>query len=307
MDATLPTVSVIIPAKDAADSLPRALASIREQTYPNIIEVIVAVADRQTADSVSGALIVDNPSGTTSAGLNRAFAASTGDVIVRCDSHSRFPVGYVTRAVETLSRTGAANVGGMQTPVGNTFWEKAIAGAMTSVVGSGDARYRLGGKEGPVETVYLGVFPRATLTDLGGFDEQFARTQDYELNQRIINVGGVVWFDPALRVEYRPRGSLSGLARQYYEYGMSKRQFSRKHAGRLKLRQLTPPLIVITSGFFLLLALVNPWALAVPASYLALVSIGAIGSTLKVGSAAVGTPAAMVTMHFSWGLGFLRG
>ena len=44
----MPTVSVIIPAKDAAEALPRALESIAAQTYQNIIEIIVAVADTAT-------------------------------------------------------------------------------------------------------------------------------------------------------------------------------------------------------------------------------------------------------------------
>ena len=42
-------------------------------------------------------------------------------------------------------------------------------------LGAGDARYRLGGVEGPVDTVFLGVFRREALEAVGGFDEKSRR------------------------------------------------------------------------------------------------------------------------------------
>ena len=303
----MPTVSVIIPAKDAAEALPRALESIAAQTYQNIIEIIVAVADTATSDAAIGSKVIENPSGSTPVGLNQAIKASSGDVIVRCDAHAVLPEAYVERAVETLLRTGADNVGGMQVPIGETFWERAIAAAMTSRLGAGDARYRLGGNEGPVETVYLGAFQHEALQRLGGFDESFVRTQDYELNHRITESGGVVWFDPQLTVEYRPRGSLPALAKQYYEYGRAKRSFSRRHPGELRWRQLLPPILVVGLGGFGLLAFWMPGALLVPVAYLGLIVAGAVARFPKVGWPAVGMPAALATMHVPWGLGFLRG
>ena len=54
------------------------------------------------------------PGGSTPAGLNAAIHASTGDVIVRVDGRAELCAGYIRRAVETLARTGAVNVGGVQ-------------------------------------------------------------------------------------------------------------------------------------------------------------------------------------------------
>ncbi len=148
----------------------------------------------------------------------------------------------------------------MQVPVGNTASEKAIAAAMSSRLGAGDARYRIGGKAGPADTVYLGVFLRSTLERLGGYDEHFDRNQDYELNQRIRDSGGTVWFDPDLEVSYRPRGSLSALARQYFDYGRWKREFARHHPGSLRPRQLAPPLLVTGLVVAILAGFWWPWA-----------------------------------------------
>lgn len=303
MPSNLPTVSVVIPASDAAETLPRALRSVAAQDYPNIVEVIVAAADDRSAAAAADALVVTNPEGSTPAGLNRGIAASTGDVIVRCDAHAVLPPDYVSTAVETLQRTGADNVGGMQVPQGETPWGRAIAAAMTHPFGAGDARYRLGGEEGPVETVYLGVFRRETLDSIGGFDEAFSRTQDYELNHRIIRSGGTVWFTPEMRVTYTPRDSLAALAIQYYRYGQAKRLFRRKHPGALRLRQMAPPILVVTMGAAMVAAVWQPLLLLLPATY-ALAMFGA-GVVSDHGSLRVG--AALIAIHVSWGLGYLVG
>jgi glycosyltransferase involved in cell wall biosynthesis len=299
---------VIVPARLAAGHLPRALDSIKAQTYPEIAEVIVAAADEETARvaAAAGAEVVPNPLGTTPAALNRALDAATGEVIVRCDAHAVLPPEYVERAVETMIRTGADNVGGMQVPIGETFWEQAIAAAMSSWLGAGDARYRVGGEEGPAETVYLGVFRKATVDRLEGYDEDFVRNQDYELNHRIIESGGTVWFDPGLKVEYRPRGSLADLARQYFLYGRSKRQMARKHPGSLRWRQLAAPAAVAVNGAAIMASILWPLALIVPVGYLVGLELFA-AITTKRPDLSVATATALATMHMSWGAGFLFG
>ena len=302
-----PTVSVVIPARDAEENLPRALQSIQDQDYPNVVDIVVAAADSVTAASAGDAVVVDNPSGRTPVGLNTAVAASRGEIVVRCDAHAVLPPGYITRAVSTILRTGADNVGGMQVPIGVGFMGKAIAGAMSSPLGSGDARYRVGGPEGPVETVYLGVYRRAILEAVGGFDEQFERTQDYELNHRIRGRGGIVWFDPELRVVYQPRASLRELANQYWEYGRWKRAFGRRHRGSLRWRQLAPPALVLVLAGSLIASLFVPLMLAIPAAYVLVLILGAVAGLSRVGVAAAGMPLAWAVMHLSWGSGFLAG
>jgi len=308
MENSLPSVSVVIPALDAADKIGNALASISAQDHDNKIEVIVAAGDDETLKVAKdlGAIVIHNPSGRTPDALNLAIGMATGDVVVRCDAQSLLPDDYISRAVETLQRTGAVNVGGMQVPVGETFWERAIAAAMASPLGAGDARYRTGGHEGPAETVYLGVFDRVKLEALGGYDPAFARNQDYELNHRIIESGGIVWFDPELKVRYRPRGSLKDLWVQFFKYGQAKKLFARRHPGSLRWRQLAPPMLVIGLLISLLTAFVWPWALAVPALYLAAVVVGTIILPRRL-HANLGTIPALATMHISWGLGFLNG
>ncbi|MYA12782.1 MAG: glycosyltransferase, partial [Gemmatimonadetes bacterium] len=196
-----PPVSVVIPARNEEEALPRALDSALAQDYPGTVEIVVADGSDgpAMAEMVRARYpevrLVANPDRIIPAGLNRAVAAAAHPVIVRCDARSELPPGYVSRAVETLARTGAANVGGRQCPAGRDLFTRAVALAMTTPLGAGGARYRLGGAEGPADTVYLGVFRRGALEGAGGFDERFARNEDYELNWRLRQRGGTVWFD----------------------------------------------------------------------------------------------------------------
>ncbi|NNE12055.1 MAG: glycosyltransferase, partial [Ilumatobacter sp.] len=210
-----PSVSVVVPVRDEAPHLERAVASILAQEYPGELDVCLAVAPsgdgtdvvaEQLASGDPRVTVVANPAGVTPAGLNAAIAATDGSVVVRVDGHAALSEGYVRRAVETMCRTGAVNVGGIQAPAPETPFEEAVAAATTSWLGTGGATYRMGGAEGPVDTVYLGVFDRAAGDQVGWFDETLIRNQDYELNIRLRQAGGEVRFDPQLSVQYRPRG-----------------------------------------------------------------------------------------------------
>lgn len=311
-----PRLSVVMPARNEADHLDAAVRAVLAQDYPGMLEVVVAVApsDDDTA-AVAARLaaldgrvrVVDNPHGTAPSGLNRAIEVAGGAVIARVDAHAELTPGYLRRAVSTLQATGAGNVGGVQRAVGRTPMQRAVAAAMSSRFGTGDARFHYGGAPGPSDTVYLGVFDRAALDEVGRFDERLIRNQDYELNIRLRAAGHVVWFDPELEVVYRPRASLRALASQYGQYGRWKRVVLRQHPGSWKWRQLAPPVALVANAVGLFGAVVTPWALVIPGTYVA----GVIGASAVVAEGEpalfVRLPAVFATMHLSWGAGFLAG
>lgn len=292
------------------------MASLHGQRHVAIDDIVIAVGP-STDDTrdVAGRLgaedqrvrIVDNPGGSTPAALNRAIAASTGDVIVRLDAHAELPPDYVARAVETLRATGAGNVGGRQVPEADAGFAAAVAAAMRSPLGSGGAAYRTGTTAGPVETVYLGVFRREALDAVGGFDERLLRNQDYELNHRLRQAGWQVWFDPRLEVRYHPRSTVRALARQYLDYGRFKRLVMREHPSSVRPRQLAPLVLVLgLLGSFVVGAILGAWwvlGVAV-AGYGALLLAGGLHADARRAPAVA---VALATMHLSWGIGFLLG
>jgi succinoglycan biosynthesis protein ExoA len=304
-----------MPVRNDAATLEAALGAVLDQDYPGALEVVLAVGPsedgtNELAERLAGrdqrVRIVANPAGTTPAALNRAIAAAKGSVVARVDAHALLTPRYLRRAVELLEQTGADNVGGVQQAEGETPFQHAVAAAMTSRFGVGNARFHYGGRPGPVDTVYLGVFPKTTLERLGGYDESLLRNQDYELNWRIRAAGGTVWFDPDLRVRYRPRSTLSALARQYYEYGWWKREVVRQHPRSLRLRQLAAPVAVSANVAALLASRWDRRALLVPRCYL-LATAGAslLGSRRLTGRSRLWLPVVFVTMHAAWGSGFL--
>ena len=308
----LPAVSVVIPARNAEASIPAALDSVLSQDYAGAVEVIVA--DGSDTPATSGIVrrlyptvrLVPNPDRFAGSGFNRALRVAAGEVIARCDAQASFPPGYLRRAVETLQRTGAANVGGRQQPAGSTFFERLVAIAMSTVLGSGGARYRTGGSEGPVDTVYLGVFRREALDAVGGADPSLVRNQDYELNWRLRTRGETIWFDPGLKVRYRPRGTLWALARQYFDYGRWKRVVIRRHPRSLRARHLAAPLLVAGLAASALSAPTgSPWAAVLPLSYLLVLTAGSLAAGIRHRApAALLLAPVLATMHLSWGTGF---
>ena len=310
-------VSVVIPVRDEADTVMAAIDSAREQRYDGPLEVVVAIApSRDGTRGVVAAIasedprvrLVDNPTGTASAGLNVAINASSGNVIVRCDAHSTLPPGYVATAVDLLAATGADVVGGIMDAVGHSATGRAVAAAMSNPLGVGDARFHTGGPAGEVDTVYLGVFRRRALEEAGLFDETLDRNQDYELNYRIRSLGGSVYFDPRLAVEYRPRSTLSGLWRQYFDYGRGKRRVLRMHPGSLRWRQLAAPALVVGLAASALLAFTpaKKLSLVTPTLYASALTAATVYETVRRRDPAMASlPAVFPTMHLAWGIGFL--
>lgn len=314
-DDSWPTVSIVMTVRNEQAHLSEAMERALAQEYEHPLELIVAVGpstdhtlalarERATADP--RIRVIENPTGQTPNGLNAAIAASVGEVIVRVDGHAILPPGYIRTAVLTLLETGADNVGGIMDAQGVTAFEQAVACAMRSRIGVGSASFHVGGQAGPAKTVYLGVFRRAVLVRVGGYDEHFQRAQDWEMNHRIRSTGGQVWFTPDLRVTYRPRGTLRTLATQYFHYGRWRRVVARQHKGTMSARYLAAPTLVAGCLVALAVSPLIPWTLVVPAGYLLGVAVGslAIGGGLSAG-ARLRLPLVLATMHLCWGWGFL--
>lgn len=313
---TWPDVDVVMPIRNEAQHLGAAIAAVQAQDYPGLVRIYLGVGPsddgtealaRGLASSIDNLVVVVNPSGLTPSALNLAIEAGSAPVVVRVDGHSELSVGYIRRAVETMQRTGAVNVGGRQVPMPTTPFEEAVAAATTSWLGTGGASYRVGGKEGPVDTVYLGVFDRAAIERVGLFDERLIRNQDYELNIRLRKAGGDVWFDPDLAVGYRPRGSPKALVKQYFEYGQWKAVVMRMHPGSARLRQLAPPVAAIAALISVALSRRSARFLAVPATAIGVLLSEAIRTSRHTRANPLKLAGTIAAIPLSWSAGLIVG
>ena len=310
----LPAISVILPVLNEESHLEGAVLSVLSQDYRGPLEIILALGpSRDRTNEIATELasqdnrvkLIDSPTGKTAAGLNLALAASKSPVIVRVDGHAQIPKNYISLIVEILKKTGAVNVGGVMAAVGTTAFERAVAGAMRSPLGVGASRFHTGGEAGEVDTVYLGAFRREALVAIGGFDERFTRAQDWELNFRLRENGGVIYFDPRLHVTYRPRSSVGALAKQYFEYGRWRRVVSRRHSGTINYRYLAPPFALLGFSASLVLGIVLSSIFFIPALvYLLFVVLASLKISTSIGEYLL-LLLVIPTMHFAWGAGFI--
>ena len=310
----LPAISVILPVLNEESHLEGAVLSVLSQDYRGPLEIILALGpSRDRTNEIATKLashdnrvkLLDSPTGKTAAGLNIALAASKSPVVVRVDGHAQIPNNYISLIVEILNKTGAVNVGGVMAAVGTTAFERAVAGAMRSPLGVGASRFHTGGEAGEVDTVYLGAFRREALIAIGGFDERFTRAQDWELNFRLRENGGVIYFDPRLHVTYRPRSSVGALAKQYFEYGRWRRVVSRRHSGTINYRYLAPPFALLGFSASLVLGVLLSSIFFIPALvYLLFVVLASLKISTSIGEYLL-LLLVIPTMHFAWGAGFI--
>lgn len=312
--ANYPAISIILTVINEATHLRAAVMAALSSNYPAEMELILAVgpSSDQTWKIASDLAkqdirihLIENKSGRTPSGLNAALKLAQHQIIVRIDGHSEIDSDYIKIAVETLKKTGAVNVGGIMLAEGITSFEKSVAQAMRSPIGVGSSKFHIGGDAGATDTVYLGVFERSALDAVGGYDERFTRAQDWELNYRLRKNGGIIYFNPELKVTYRPRNSLKKLALQYLEYGRWRRAVIRQHSRTINFRYLAPPINLILQFVSILLAILLSPVFIIPN----LLYLGAITlASLVIGKSWTQRfylPIVLIFMHFCWGFGFL--
>src|ERR1700678_414563 len=328
--AVLPAVSVVMPVRNEERHLADSVACVLEQEYPGGFELVLAVGPskdrteaiaRELAAADSRITVVPNPSGQIASAMNAAVKAPRYPIITRIDGHALLPDGYLRTAVQTLMETGAADVGGVMAAEGTTPFQQAVAWAMTSSAGMGAAANHTGREAGPADTVYLGVYQRQAIEQVGGYDETMLIAEDWELNHRIQAAGHLIWFTPELRVTYRTRASLAALSTQHFRYGRWRRVVARRYPETVNLRYLAPPAATAVNAVGLLLGLAGVAAaaagaggfapylgfgLVVPLTYAA----GVTGVAVALaGGQPVGVrariPLVLAAMHMSWGGGYL--
>ena len=320
----LPGVSYVMPVLNEVEHIEAAVESLIAQDYQGQFEVVLALGPSVdgTNDVIAAMAEADprirripNELGSTPGGLNAAIRASTNPVVVRVDAHSVLPTDYTRIAVATLVETGADNVGGIMKAVGETAFEKAVAHAYGSPEGLGGTQHHVGGKAGPADTAYLGVFKRDRLVEVGLFDEGIKRGQDWELNRRLRATGGTVWFTPELTVVYRPRSSLRKLIRQFVATGMWRGELARRFGAANGLRYFVPPVAVLGILATLILGVVGvvtgvrllTLAFVIPALYAAVVVLAAVRAARDGIATGLWYLIVLPCIHFGWGIGFLLG
>ncbi|MBN2313194.1 MAG: glycosyltransferase family 2 protein [Sedimentisphaerales bacterium] len=319
----IPFVSIIMPIRNEADFIERAIRSVLDSDYPaEKMEILVVdgMSDdgtrdvvRQLSESDSRVKILDNPRRIVPAAMNIGLKAARGDYFTRIDGHAEVPKDFITRSIQCLhGHPDAWVAGGSIKTIADNYIGRAIAAAMQSPIGVGNARFRLGDYEGWVDTLAFGTHRKWVVDRIGDFDEELVRNQDDEFNLRIVLAGGKIWMSKDIQSTYFSRGSLDKLWRQYFQYGFWRIRTLQKHKRPAGLRQLVPLMFVLSLLALGLAGLVwKPFwmALAVEAIlYLLALIMGALDIGRKSGCRyAPIAPIIFAIVHFAYGFGSLWG
>ena len=321
VDLRKPIVSVVVPCRNESDHIETCVRSILAQAPPpGDFEVIVAdgMSDDGTRDVLDKfshmddrLKVIDNPERITSRGLNRAIGVARGQYIAIMGAHAQYAADYLRSSLEVCEATGADNVGGSMTCLGESNLQKAIAIAHHSPFSVGGARWHDTHYEGPADTVYGGFYRREVFDRIGLFDETLVRNQDDELNLRLAQVGGKIWQSPRIKSWYHPRTSLSALFRQYLQYGYWKVRVVQKHRKPASLRHIVPATFVSALIVLPFLAVLHPAAfwlwLFLIGLYVCCNLFASMITVREQWAYALKLPLVFACYHFGYGIGFLCG
>jgi succinoglycan biosynthesis protein ExoA len=311
-------ISIVMPVRNEAAGIDEALDSVLAQELDAPFEVVVA--DGRSTDGTAEILarraaadgrirVVDNPGRGIPQGLNAALGAARGRYLVRLDGHSTMEPSYVQGIVDHLRSGRCEAVGGRVEAVGRGSFGRAVAAAHGSRFGIGNASHHYRAAPGLIDHVSFGAYETERVRALGGWDERFARNEDYELNFRFRAGGGRILLDPGILSHWRVRETVSGLARQYFGYGFWRLRTLATHPASLSARWLVPPALVLALLTGAAFAWTTPglvFLAAVVLSYTAFLTVGALGLGRRIGLRhAAHALVALAVMHVSWGTGFL--
>jgi len=320
-DETLPFVSVIVPMHNERRYIERCLESLVAQDYArDRFEVIVVDGgstdgSRELVEAMRERLpnlrVLENRGKHTSRGLNIGLAFAQGEVIARVDAHAAVAPDFLRENVAALRRTNADVVGGPIKTLGEGPVGAAVALAVSSPFGVGNAVFRYSQREQWTDTVAFPAYRRDVFDRIGPFAE-IDGGEDDEFHYRLRDAGGRILLTPAIRSTYYARRSYWELTRQYFGYGQAKVVVLSRHPKQTRLRQLVPASFVLALLGAAIVALfggllVLPLAVLVGAYAIASLSASVVVARRRGWRHVLRLPLAFACMHLAYGLGFLTG
>jgi succinoglycan biosynthesis protein ExoA len=321
-NGTKPLVSVLIPMRNEERFIGACLRSLRSQDYPHDrFELLVidgestdgspGIVQRFAADSDVEVRLLENPALKTAPGLNIGLDAAKGEVIVRVDAHAEVAPDFLSQSVAALEETYADAVGGPIESVAEGLVGEAIALAMSSPFGIGNAAFRYSQEPQYTDTVAFAAYRRDVFERIGGFAEDIDFGEDDEFNYRLGDAGGKIFLTPKIRSVYHTRSSLPALFRQYRAYGRAKVKVLRRHPAQARLRQMVPASFVGALGSLSLVSPILRRFRGLLRLVLTLYLLATFAASFKIASEKGWRylpvlPLAFACLHVSYGVGFLE-
>lgn len=318
-------ISILIPVYNEEKYILKCLEAIESQTY-DLKSIEVIVIDGKSSDNTvkivedfnSKAIIdikvVENPNRTAPFAMNIGVRAASGDIIIRIDGHAYMEKDFVEQCMLALEKhKSVVCVGGSIITINENAIGEAIALAMSSPFGVGDAKFRYSQEEVLVDTLAFGAYRKEIFEKVGLFDEELVRNQDDEFNFRVIKAGEKILLNPKIKSYYYGRSSIKKLFKQYFQYGYWKIRVGQKHKQVTSMRQLVPFAFVMSIILLTILSFFSNIFGMLLAAEVILYSVCLILFSIKVTAKANKLkyvfllPIIFLTLHVSYGIGYMLG
>ncbi len=248
----LPAITIVTPSFNAATTIGQTIRSVRAQEYAGELEHLVV--DGGSTDGTvellerSGVRYVSEPDRGLAHAMNKGIALARGEILGELNADDVYEPGALAAVGEAFAArpeaewaTGLCRIidgQGREIRRGVTAYKNALL-----------RRYSL--------RLYLThnfvsapatFFRRAVLRELGGFDERYRISVDYDLQLKLARRGDPVVLHRYLAAFRMVEGtlSMSGFETQFAEHAEQARRHGQGHRGAVALNQALSRGIVLT-------------------------------------------------------------
>lgn len=319
-----PFVSVVIPTHNNESTIRECLNSLINQSYPKDKYEIILVDDStdsttEIAKAYPVKILLRN--GLPGAKRNFGIEQTKGEIIGFIDSDAIAEKDWIAKGVSHFISNKIAVIGGPNlTPKDSPFISSCVGEVFSSQLGTSamSARYTKDGfiARDATETdlISCNMFIRKKIVkEIGGFDETIFPCEENDLMFRVKQAGYKLLYVPDLVVYHRHKSSIKAFFKQLLRYGASRGRLVKKHPGVLKPVHVLPSIFVIgLLAGSVLSYIIRSFLyiyLAVLLGYLITILFVSLKKAVyKRDYRLIYTlPLLFFVLHFSYGLGFLRG
>jgi GT2 family glycosyltransferase len=238
-----PSVSVVVCAHNAADTLDDCLSSLTTLTYPRVDVIVVNDGSADATGPIAHGYasrdpryrVIDLPKGGLSAARNAGLAAATGEIVAYTDADVRVDPDWLSYLVQPLLTADVAGVGGPNVVPDDDPW---VAQCVARAPG-GPTHVMLDDRIAEHVPGCNMAFRRDALLSIDGFNPVYLRAgDDVDICWRLQAKGLRIAFAPAALVWHHRRASVTAYWRQQVGYGEAETWLDAHHpekflAGRM--------------------------------------------------------------------------
>ena len=230
------SVSVVVPTRNSGRTVEACLSSVRAQSHA---DVEIVVVDNHSTDAtptiakrLSDRFATIGPE--RSAQRNHGAALASGTHLLFVDSDMVLDPGVVQECVELAGRAEAIVI--PEESFGEGFWARCKRLERRCYLG-----------DDSIEAARF--FARDVFERVGGYDEQLAAAEDWDLHERVRQAGARVARTTAMIRHDEGRLRLSSLMAKKFQYGAAMRPYLAKHPERARAQlRLVRPAFVRNAG-----------------------------------------------------------